>query len=69
MPLPLAEAGSEQIIKSIGGNPKTQAHLRNLGFIEGEKIYVVSSFNGNLIVQIKDSRVGIDRELAMKILV
>ena len=46
-----------------------RTHLENLGFVEGETVRVVSDIAGNLIVQVKDARVAISRELAIKILV
>ena len=53
----------------IGGSDKVRTHLENLGFVEGEMVRVVSDISGNLIVQVKDARVAISRELATKILV
>ena len=69
MPLILANVGEENIIKKIGGSPEVKQHLENLGFVEGETVRVVSDIAGNLIVQVKDARVAISRELAIKILV
>jgi ferrous iron transport protein A len=69
MPLSLARPGVASAIKKIGGRETTRAHLQNLGFVEGGTVNVVSSMNGNLIVNVKDSRVALSRELAMKIMV
>ena len=69
MPLLLANVGEENVIKRIGGSPEVKQHLENLGFVEGETVRVVSDIAGNLIVQVKDARVAISRELAIKILV
>ena len=69
MPLLLANVGEENVIKRIGGSPEVKQHLENLGFVEGETVRVVSDIGGNLIVQVKDARVAISRELAIKILV
>ena len=69
MPLSLANANEEKYIKKIGGNPETKQFLENLGFVVGTMIKVISSISGNLIVQVKESRVAISREMANKIIV
>lgn len=67
MPLSLANPGEEAIIKKIGGNPEVKQHLENLGFVVGGNATVVSSIGGNLIVNVKESRVAISKEMAAKI--
>ena len=67
MPLSLAIIGEENTIKSIGGSPEVKQHLANLGFVVGGKVTIVNSINGNIIVNVKDSRVALDRSLANKI--
>ena len=69
MPLTLAAIGERNTIRKVGGSPEVKKHLENLGFVEGEMVRVVSDISGNLIVQVKDARVAISRELATKILV
>ena len=69
MPLSLLKAGEESIIKSITGKNEVKKHLENLGFVVGGKVLVVSSINGNLIVNVKDSRIAIDKALANRIMV
>ena len=69
MPLSLLKAGEESIIKSIIGKNEVKKHLENLGFVVGGKVLVVSSINGNLIVNVKDSRIAIDKALANRIMV
>ena len=69
MPLTLADAGVENIIKKIGGKPEVKQHLENLGFVVGGTVSIVSSIGGNLIVNVKDSRVAISKEMASKIMV
>lgn len=61
--------GQERPILRIGGSENVRAHLENLGFVSGEPVRVVSDIAGNLIVQVKESRVALSRELAMKIIV
>lgn len=69
IPLVFATVGEENIIKKIGGNPEVKQHLENLGFIVGSSVTVISSLNGNLIVKVKETRVGIDEAMARKIMI
>lgn len=69
MPLTLANAGEENIIKKVGGNPDTRKFLENLGFVAGGAVTVISEIGGNVIVNVKDSRVAVSKEMACKIMV
>lgn len=69
MPLTFAAVGEEAIIKKIGGNPETKQHLENLGFVTGGTVRIVSTIAGNLIVNVKESRVAISKEMASKIMI
>lgn len=69
MPLALANWGEANIIKKIGGTPEVKKHLENLGFVVGGDVTVVNSLGGNLIVNVKESRVALSREMAQKIMV
>ena len=69
MPLTMAKAGETNYIKKIGGNEETKRHLETLGFVVGGQVTVISSLNGNLIVNVKDSRVAISKEMANKIMI
>ena len=69
MPLTFANTGDENIIKKIGGNPDTRKFLENLGFVAGSAVTVVSEIGGNVIVNVKDSRVAVSKEMACKIMV
>ena len=69
MPLTVARVGEENMIRKVGGNSEIRAHLENLGCVTGGNVTVVSTIGGNLIVNVKDSRVAISREMASKILV
>ena len=64
MPLTLAEIGKENIVKRITGK-----HLEDLGFVVGSPITVINTIGGNVIVNIKESRIAISREMAQKIMV
>ena len=69
MPLTYAKAGEENIIKKIGGTPEVKKHLADLGFVVGGSVTVVSTLGGNLIVNVKESRVAIDKQMANKIMI
>ena len=69
MPLLMANLGEEYIIKQINGREKDKTFLATLGFDIDGKISVVNAMSGNLIVNVKDSRVAISKELASKIMV
>lgn len=69
MPLNLADIGEENTIKKIGGSPEVKKHLENLGFVVGGNVTIVNTLGGNVIVNVKESRVAIDQEMARKIMV
>ena len=69
MPLTLANIGEENIIRKIGGKPEVRQHLENLGFVVGGNVSVINTIGGNLIVNVKEARVAISREMAQKIMV
>jgi ferrous iron transport protein A len=69
MPLTFANAGEENIIKKIGGKPEVKKHLENLGFVVGGRVSVITQNNGNVIVNVKEARIAISREMAQKIMV
>lgn len=69
MPLVLASEGEENIIKKIGGSAEVKKHLENLGFVVGGNVKVVTTVNGNLIVNVKEARVAISREMAQRIMI
>lgn len=69
MPLTLADSGEELIIRKIGGNGETRRFLEGLGFVVGGNITVVSENGGNVIVKVKESRVAVSKEMAMRVMV
>lgn len=69
MPLTLVKQGEQNTIRKIGGKEEVRRFLENLGFVTGGQITVVSEIGGNMIVNIKDSRVAIGRDMASKIIV
>ena len=68
MPLTLANIGEENIIKKIGGKPEVKLHLENLGFVVGGTVTIVNTLGGNVIVNVKESRIAISKEMAQKIM-
>ena len=69
MPLIFANTGEENIIKKVGGNSETRKFLENLGFVAGGSVTVISEISGNVIVNVKNSRVAVSKEMAQKIMV
>ncbi len=69
MPLTLANAGEELMIRRIGGNDSTRKYLESLGFVAGGSVTIVSEISGNVIVRVKDSRVAISKEMAQRVMV
>ena len=67
MPLTLASIGEENIIKKVGGKPEVKKHLENLGFVAGGNVTVITMMGGNVIVNVKEARVAISKEMAQKI--
>ena len=69
MPLTMASIGEANTIRKVGGNEETKRFLESLGFVAGAEITVVSAIGGNVIVNIKDSRVAINQDMARHIMV
>ena len=69
LPLTMASQGEPMTIKKIAGKQETKKFLETLGFVVGGTVTVVSEINGNMIVNVKDSRVAIGKDMANKIMV
>ena len=69
LPLSVADAGQELIIRKIGGSPEIKKHLEDLGFTVGGTVTVVSKLGENVIVKVKESRIAINDEMARRIMV
>jgi len=69
MPLTMAKEGETSVINKIGGKEETRRFLENLGFVTGGMVTVISEVGGSLIVNVKDARVAIGKDMANKILV
>lgn len=69
MPLSMADIGEKQRVIRINGKDQTRRFLENLGFVEGSEVTVVSEISGNIIVNVKDTRVALDKAMANRIIV
>lgn len=69
LPLSMASPGRESIVSAIHGRDDTKRFLENLGFVEGAQVTVISELGGNVIVNIKDSRIAISKSMATRVLV
>ncbi len=69
MPLSFANIGEKLVVSRISGNEEQRRHLHNLGFVENAHVVVVSQTGGNLIVNVKDVRIALSKEMAGKIIV
>ena len=69
MPLIMVNTGEKNIIRKVGGSGETRRFLENLGFVAGTEIEVFSAIGGNVIVNIKDSRLAINKDMARHIMV
>ncbi|MCI8669876.1 MAG: ferrous iron transport protein A [Lachnospiraceae bacterium] len=69
MPLTMVKEGEPNIIKRVSGKDETRKFLENLGFVTGSTVTVISQLGGNMIVNVKDSRVAIGKDMANKIMV
>ena len=69
LPLTMAPVGQASKIQRVGGNDETKRFLANLGFVVGSEVTVISAIGGNVIVNIKDSRVAINQDMARHIMV
>lgn len=69
MPLSMAKPGETLAIRKVTGKDEVRQHLAELGFVVDTAVTVVSELAGNLILQVKDSRVALDRSMAMRIMI
>lgn len=69
MPLAMAEIGDVNIIKKISGQDEVRRHLAELGFVVGAEVQLINELGGNLILSVKDSRVALDKSMAMRIMI
>ena len=69
MPLTMAKTGETVTIRKISGKDEVRQHLAELGFVVDSDVTVVSEIAGNLILQVKDSRIALDRTMANRVMI
>jgi ferrous iron transport protein A len=69
MPLTMAKQGETNYIQKITGRDEVRRHLAQLGFVVGEQVTVVSKIAGNMILQVKDCRIALNRDMADRIMI
>lgn len=69
MPLTMAKVGEPATIRRVGGKEETRKFLENLGFIAGSVVTVISEISGNLILNVKDCRIALGKDMAKKIII
>lgn len=69
MPLTMATSGEINIVKRIQGRDETKRFLESLGFVEGGQVQVISEISGNLIVNVKDTRIALSKSMANRIMI
>lgn len=69
IPITMARSGDDLVIRKIIGNDKIRQHLAELGFVADARVTVVNKIAGNLILQVKDSRIALDKSMANRIMI
>ncbi len=69
MPIVVADSGEELIVRKVGGSPEVKLHLENLGIVPGGIVTLINVTEGNVILKVKESRIALNRDMAMKIMV
>ena len=69
MPLIFADVGEVTVIRKVGGMPDVKKHLEDLGFVVGGNVSLISENAGNLIVNVKETRIAVSKEMAQKIMI
>ena len=69
IPIIVADSGEEMIVRKVGGNPEVKLHLENLGIVPGGLVTLITVNDGNVILKVKESRIALNKDMAMKIMV
>ncbi len=69
MPITMVKVGEKVIIRRITGKDEIRQHLAELGFVINSEVKVVNQIAGNLILQVKDSRIALDKSMACRIMI
>lgn len=67
IPLIYSNVGEENVIKKVSGSQEVRKHLEDMGFVPGTIVSLISAFDGNVIVNVKNVRIAISKEMAQKI--
>lgn len=69
MPIVVTDCGEELIVRKVGGSPEVKLHLENLGIVPGGLVTLINVNDGSVILKVKESRIALNRDMAMKIMV
>jgi ferrous iron transport protein A len=69
IPIVVADCGEELIVRKVGGNPEVKLHLENLGIVPGGLVTLINVNDGSVILKVKESRIALNKDMAMKIMV
>ena len=69
MPIVVADCSEELIVKKVGGSPEVKLHLENLGIVPGGLVTLINVNDGSVILKVKESRIALNKDMAMKIMV
>ena len=69
IPIIVADRGEEMIVRKVGGSPEVKLHLENLGIVPGGLVTLITVNDGNVILKVKESRIALNKDMAMKIMV
>ena len=69
MPIVVADSGEELIVRKVGGSPEVKLHLENLGIVPGGLVTLINVTEGNVILKVKESRIALNKDMALKIMV
>ncbi len=67
VPLIYSNVGEDNVIKKVSGSPEVKKHLEDLGFVPGTVVSLITTLDGNVIVNVKNVRIAISKEMAQKI--
>ncbi len=69
IPIVVADCGEELIVRKVGGSPEVKLHLENLGIVPGGLVTLINVNDGSVILKVKESRIALNKDMAMKIMV
>lgn len=69
LPLTYVKTGDYAKVIKVGGRPDAKKHLADLGFVDGAVMNIISSHDGDIILNIKNSRLAVTKEMSEKIMI